>query len=159
MDCLFESRSSTGGAVFWAPLPPTPPSAQGPGFPPGVRASRPGGPYSLFRPGPVSRPGDQGPGIRSTSRTAFMGPVARARLSGARSPETGDQASRILPIPGDRGPGSGGRLPPGARGPGGHAFRLSGDRGQGLFGFFQDMILSLHLLFLAACINIHISRI
>ena len=39
MDCLFESRSSTGGVVFWAPPSPLPPSAQGFGFPPGVHAS------------------------------------------------------------------------------------------------------------------------
>ena len=37
---------------------------------------------------------------------------------------------------------------------------LSGGQGPGpLWVFFQDMILSLHLLFLADCINIHIFRI
>ena len=243
---MFESRSSTGGGRFWGPLPPYPPSALGSGLPallPGIRASRPALSALLLdfflASSPASRgpgarasrstsrmpgPGFQAsrcPGIRSTSRTAFMGPVARARLSGAR-------ASALLPCfqeassmlsgghafrrfsGGHASPGLPGvraslnfflrsicafcfcfassrlsvfrrpraRLPPrlpgsmlsGDRGPEarsqGPDFQppcfqgLSGGQGPGpLWVFFQDMILSLHLLFLAACINIHIFRI
>ena len=75
--------------------------------------------------------------------------IPGTRLSGARGPETGDQAFRILPIPGDRGPVSGGqepgfqafrprcpRFPHCFQGPGGQAFRrLSGGQVPGCVSF------------------------
>ena len=99
-----------GGPFFGPPFPPAPfrpgvrVSPRSPGFPQGPGASRcPNSPPCAFRPasgtgGQVPGlhallPGCQAsrlsgprcPGIRSTSRTAFMGPVARARLSGAQA--------------------------------------------------------------------------
>jgi len=65
VDCLFESRSSTGGGRFLGPPPPYSTfrpgvrvSPRSPGFPPRARASR-------------------CPSIRSTSRTASRGPGTR----------------------------------------------------------------------------------
>ena len=95
-----------GGPFFGPPFPPSPlppgvrVSPRGLCFPQGPGASRcPNSPPRAFRPasgtGRMPGPGFQAsmlpgvrgwcPGIRSTSRTAFMGPVARARISGARA--------------------------------------------------------------------------
>ena len=105
-----------------------------------------------------------------------------ARLSGARGPETGDQASMILPIPGDRGPGSGGQASRWLSGGQGLVARLSGYRGPGpglrihkinAAGCFQQRPIIYVMssfpfspnyfyytrFFFIICINIHISRI
>ena len=143
-----------GGVVFGAPSPPTPLPPWGPGFPPCFQEARL-------------------PGVRGPCGQAFR------RLSGAfRRPCF--PVARIRPA--SRGPGifelfffaASAPFVFVSQSPGFHAFRrpgfpkassmLSGDRGPGArarasLGFFQDMILSLHLLFLADCINIHIFRI
>ena len=132
MDCLFESRSSTGGGVFWAPLPPCPLPPRGSGFPQGSELPAQGAPYSLFRPGASIPPyfphcfhgtGGQGQAFRCPGfRSAFV-------LSGG-FPVVGFQTSWLPPcFQGAMLSGgfqeamlSGGfqeaRLPPGVRGPG-----------------------------------------
>lgn len=134
VDCLFESRSSTGGVVFWAPPFPLPPSAQGSGFPPGVRASPRGqGPPGVRTSRPASRllpsfqlyfPGTGGQGPRLHALLpGCQGQAFRPQVSG--HPPcfpllSGDRASSMLS--------------------GGHAFRrFSGghaSRGPGIFELF-----------------------
>ena len=138
VDCLFESRSSTGGVVFWAPLPPYPLPPRGSGFPqesmlpPGARglhgSELPALLLDFFL---ASSPASRGPEARGPGFTLYF-PDARARLSGGQAfrGHSGLQVSGIPAL-----------LPPAFRGPGTMlsgffltsrpAFRLSGGQGPG----------------------------
>ena len=140
VDCLFESRSRL------AVLGPSPP----PPFRPGVRASRP----ASWDPGfpPLARLVFSSQHLNLLLLLRILQAFSLQEAKGQTSP----QASGVHAF---RGPGARARSqgpdfqPPCFQG-------LSGGQGPGpLWVFFQDMILSLHLLFLADCINIHIFRI
>ena len=143
VDCLFESRSSTGGGCFLGPPTPLPPFPQGFGFPPGVRASPRGqGPPGVRASRPAARllpsfhpcfPRTGGPGF-----TLYF-PEVRARLPCFQVSGAGARASALLPalLSGDRWPG------PGFQAPGlplcFHTFRGPGAR---LPPCFQEAMLS-----------------
>ena len=153
MDCLFESRSSIRGGVFWAPPSPLPPFPQGSGLsaqgfmlPPGARGLQGSElPAMLLDFFLASSPASRGPEARCPGFTLYF-PDARARLPDfqASSMLSGDHAFRG-PRSGDRGPGfhdsSYSRGPgPGVRWPGfpvafrrpgsgSQAFRIPGARG------------------------------
>ena len=133
VDCLFESRSSTGGGVFWGPPSPFPPSAQGFGFPPGVHASPRGrGPPCVRTSSPAARllpsfhpcfPRTGGPGF-----TLYF-PEVRARLSGFHASKCQGLVSGLPLYFPHCFQGTGGQ---------GQAFMLSGARASALLSCFQE---------------------